>query len=782
MIAPRSAHLPLVVALAALSAPAAAAPTIADVVPAGGPRGATIEVEIRGGDLSEPRELFFQEPGIAVENLVGVSDQQVKATLRIAADCPAGPRKFRVRTKDGLSELRTFRVGILAQHPEVEPNNDFETAQGVTLPATIAGVVTGEDVDCFRVRLGAGARIAVAVDAVRLDQEMFDPHLELVDAGGFVVAACDDHPLLAQDAMLAATAPEEGDYVVRIRESAYGGNGGCHYLLHLGDFPVPHLAWPPAGPPGGEVEVEWLGDPAGPFRQRLGLPPEAGPGGIVEILPVRDGTVGAVGVPVRISPLAAVPEAEPNNQPDLATAAPAPTALLGRLEVADDVDWFRIEAAPGTKWHVRAWGRRLGSPVDLVVNIHRANDKRERITGNDDSAGPDSLAQVTVPEEGSFLVRINDHRQRGGPDFAYWLEVEPDLPEAHVSVSPGRTNTQERLVVVVPKGNRTTLVMNTVRNGFGEPVRVAFEGLPAGVRATVPDSPASSPGTQAVFEAAADAAEATALAGVTVAAASDGARLGGLRQRTDLVFGEPNAAVYRWALDDRLAVAVVDQAPIRIELEPPVVPIVRRGSLELKIRAERLDGRPGRIRLLLPFRPPGIGGPTAVEIPATESAGVYPLTANADAAVGEWQLAVAALFQPDEKSRGDGELLVASGLVTLRVADPMLELAAEPTSVEQGRETAIVWKVQKPGEFSGAAKARLLGLPAKTEAPELELAAGAAELTFPVKVGGDAPIGPHKNVFCEIRVPQGEAWIVHATPPTQLRIDKPLPPEEDQPP
>ena len=779
MIAARAFRLPVAVLLAGLALPAAAAPTIAGIAPPGGSRGATVEVLISGGDLAEPRELFFHEPGVAVEKLEGLDDKQVKATLRIAADCPTGGRKFRLRTAEGLSELRTFRVGILAQQPEAEPNNVFEAAQSVTLPGTIAGVVTAEDVDCFKVHLPAGGRIAAAIDGIRLDQEMFDPHLELVDARGFVVAACDDHPLLAQDAMLAATVAAEGDYVLRVRESSYGGNNGCVYLLHVGDFPVPHLAWPPAGPPGGEVEVQWLGDPAGPFTQKLVLPPEAGPEGTVEVLPVRDGIAGPVGVPIRVSPLAAVPEAEPNNDPGKATAATAPAALLGRLDAADDVDWFRIEASKGSKWHVRSWGRRLGSPVDLMVNIYRANDKRERITGNDDAAGPDSVAQVTVPDEGGFLVRVNDHQQRGGPDFAYWIEIEPDLPDVNVSVPPGRSNTQERLVAVVPKGNRTAIVMNTARNGFGESAHVSLAGLPAGVEATTPDARGNAPATLAIFEAAADAAEATALAEVTVTAAGDGRRLGGLRQTTDLVFGQPNQSVYRTALDDRLPVAVVAPAPIRIELEQPAVPLVRRGSLELKVRAERLDGGAGKIRLFLPFRPPGVGGPSAVEIPADSSEAVYPLTANPDAALGEWQVAVTAMMQGTKKNRGEGEMLVASRLVTLRVAEPIVELAAEATSVEQGHETTIVWKVQKPGEFSGVAKARLLGLPAKTEAPELELAADSAELAFPVKVAGDAPPGPHKNVFCELRVPQGEAWVVQATPPTQLRIDKPLPPEED---
>ena len=47
--------------------------------------------------------------------------------------------------------------------------------------------------------------------------------------------------------MLAVTVPEAGDYTVRLRESAYGGSDNTGYLLHVGDFPVPHVAWPPGG-------------------------------------------------------------------------------------------------------------------------------------------------------------------------------------------------------------------------------------------------------------------------------------------------------------------------------------------------------------------------------------------------------------------------------------------------------------------------------------------------------------------------------------------------------
>jgi hypothetical protein len=763
----------LVAALTAFSA--VAAPTIGRIEPPGAPAGAELEIRLVGGDLGEPQELFFEEGKIAVASVTGVDEKTVKATLRVPADCPPGGHRLRLRTRDGLSELRTFRVGGFEQVKEAEPNDAVGTAQPVSLGHTVVGIVKTEDVDCFRVHLPAGGRIAAAVDALRLDQEMFDPHLELVDARGFVVAACDDHPLLGQDAMLAATVAEEGDYVIRLRESAYGGNDGCVYLLHVGDFPTPHLAWPPAGPPAAELDVEWLGDSAGPFRQKVRLPDAVPLEGVVERHPQREGRPSPVGVPLRVTTVAAAAESEPNDDPPKATPATAPAGCLGRLDKPEDVDWYRIAAAKGTSWHVRGWGRRLGSPIDLVVNVHRDNEKRERITGNDDTDGPDSEAKITVPDEGSFLVRVADHLRRGGPDFVYWIEIEQAVSAVTVSVPPGRSNSQERLVAVVPRGNRSAVVFNATRSDCDRAATIACESLPSGLTAVAAPLSATVPAAPVVFEAAAEAATTTALASIAVRAADDGQVLGGLRQTTELVFGPPNNATYRKSVSDRLPVAIVEPAAIRITVDPPTVPLVRRGSLGLRVRLERLDGFDGKVRLGFPFKPPGVGAPASVEISGEESEAIYQLNANADAPLGTWQVVVTAVARPKGKDRDDAMPLVSSLLVPIEVAEPVVQLAADKATVEQGRETTIVWKVTKPGEFVGAAKARLLGLPAKTEAPELELQPGATELVFPVKAAGDAPPGPYPNVFCELRVPRGGGWIVHAMPPTQLRIDVPLP-------
>ncbi len=771
-----------------------AEPSIGRLMPPGGTRGTDVEVTISGGNLVAPEQIVFEDGVIKQLKLESVNDGQLKATLRIPADAPLGAHRFRIRTAKGLSQLRTFRVGSfpLILEAEADPaqkaarNDAPEAAQTIEIPSagavTVAGVVRNEDVDCYRVSLGAGQRISAAISGVRLDHTDFDPYIEIVDSRGFVLTASDDHPLLDQDALVSLIAPAAGDYFVRVRESAYAGNDNCHYLLSLGRFPTPFVAVPPGGAPGSTIEFEWLGDPAGPFRSSITLPEafrrvDAGMVGLFEPRPERDGVAAAEGVPIRVTRLPIVQEAEPNDEPDVQQRVPAPAAIWGRMDKADDVDWVRIEAVKGTKWSVRGWGRRLGSPIDITLNAHRDNSKRERITGNDDAEGPDSAMTVTTPEEGSFLVRLSDHQHRGGEAFVWWLEVEPVEPGVTVSVPPSRTKSQDDLVPQVARGNRTALILNASRTDFAGDLIVRATDLPAGVQATIPPLQNGAPGGFVVFEAAADAALAASMSAFEVRdAANPQHLLGGLQQSTELVHGAPNREPWRTTTSSRMPIAVVEDAQVTIELVQPVVPLVKNGKMDLTVRIHRAEGFKGKVRLDFPFKPPGVGAASGVDVPADKAEVSYPINANGGAPTKTWQVIVTATVSPEgDAAKGRPRLRIASRPVDLTIAEPFVQLALEKTAAEQGQETAFVGKITVPTNFAGEAQAVLLGLPAKTESVPLTFTAGTTELSFPVKVAADAPPGRHANVVCEIQVPQAGTSVVHLMPATELRIDKPLP-------
>lgn len=102
--------------------------------------------------------------------------------------------------------------------------------------------------------------------------------------------------------------------------------------------------------------------------------------------------------------------------------------------------------------------------------------------------------RVLVPDEGSFLVRINDHQRRGGPEFIYRIEAQQVVPHVDLAIPEGRSNTQERLVVTVPQGNRTVAVFNANRTEYSDDVRLEWSDVPHGVLATSLPFLAGSPG------------------------------------------------------------------------------------------------------------------------------------------------------------------------------------------------------------------------------------------------------------------------------------------------
>ena len=136
-----------------------AAPTIGKIVPAGATQGSEVEVLVFGTNLHEPQALFFEDGIVQQTKIESVNDKQLKVVLNVPKDAPFGNHRFRIRTKKGLSLLRTFRVGPFPQVIEAETdssqkkpsNNTVEEAQAIQVPQagglTIAGDVEKEDVD-----------------------------------------------------------------------------------------------------------------------------------------------------------------------------------------------------------------------------------------------------------------------------------------------------------------------------------------------------------------------------------------------------------------------------------------------------------------------------------------------------------------------------------------------------------------------------------------------------------------------------------------------------------
>lgn len=762
--------IPLVVLSLALSANAlhAASPELGNIQPKGIQRGTEAVLTFSGARLADAQEIFFYYPGFEVTKLEPNGDNAVNATIKVAADCRLGEHVAQVRTKSGISDYRTFYVGALPGVAEVEPNTDFAQPQKVDLNVTVTGVVENEDVDYFVVDAKQGQRISVEVEGMRFGITMFDPYVAILDSKRFELAAADDTPLVLQDAAASIVAPEDGQYIIECRESAYGGNGSCQYRLHIGTFPRPIAVYPAGGKIGEEVEVKFLGDPTGETVRKIQLPAQAQTD--FGLFASDDNGIAPSENPFRLFEHGNVLEVEPNNAVAQATPAQLPLAFNGIIGEPGDIDFFRFAGKKGETFEIECYARRIRTGLDPVMVVYRADGAG--LASNDDSRGPDSYFRFQIPEDGEYLVSVTDHLGRGAEDFVYRIEFTPVKASLSLGIPRVARYSQYRQTIYIPRGNKFGALLSATRNNFGGDLLLEPGELPPGVTMIAEPMPANLNTMPVVFEAAADAPLSGKLVDFRAKLADPAQNIsGGFENRADYVIAEPGQSLYRWRDVNRLAFAVVDELPFKLDIVEPKVPIVRNGIMQLKVVATRKEGFTKPITVELPFRPPGLGAGSAVTIPEGQNEVLYELNANANAEVKNWK--IFALGQADVGGAG----WVSTQLAPLEIAAPYVDFAIERAGCEQGKEMQVLCKVTHNKEFEGAAKVRLVGFPPdKITADELELTKDTQELVFNVKTAPDAPVGAHKNVFCQVTIIQNGEPVLHQVGSTELRIDKPIAP------
>jgi hypothetical protein len=743
-------------------------------MPRGVQRGTEADLHFNGARLGDAQAIFFYYPGIETLKLEVVNDSTVKVRIKVAPDCRLGEHAARVRTATGISELKTFWVGALPSIEEKEPNSDFAQPQKIPLNVTVTGVVESEDVDYFLVEAKKGQRISAEIEGMRLGGTVFDPYLAIVDSKRFELAASDDLPLVWQDAVASIVAPQDGNYVVQVRESSYGGNGNCLYRLHVGTFPRPTAVIPAGGKMGAEMELRYLGDPTGPMIAKIKVP--AGPVSRFGLYAQDAGGVAASPNAFRISAVGNVLEVEPNNDHQRATVAELPLALNGIIAEKADVDYFRFKAKRGETYDVHCYGRRIRSPLDSVMVLDHFGGGG--IVGNDDAVGPDSYFRVTFPEDKEYAISVRDHLGKGGPDFVYRIEFTPVSPSLSLSIPKVSLFSQERQTIAVPRGNRYATLVAANRVNFGGELVITGEGLCQGVSMSCENMAANLNVVPVIFEAPPDAPLAGSLVNLVGRHADPKLNIsGGFTQTVELATGGPGQSVYWQHEVDRAAVAVIQEVPFKINIVEPKAPLVQNGAMNLKIVADRKNEFKAPISVHMLFNPPGVGSVPGVTIPEGQNEVLYPINANSGAEIRKWKIAVIG-----QATVGNGPVWVSSQLATLEVAPPFVSGQIQMTAAEQGKPAEVVCKLNQQVAFEGKAKVQLLGLPAKCATKELEISKEDKEAVFPVSTQKDSPAGQHGTLLCQLTIVKNNEPIVHYFGHGGvLRIDPPPPPKPTEP-
>ena len=751
----------------------AASPSLGAIRPVGGQRGTELEITLSGARLGDAQEIIYYQTGITTLSLKKLDDNSARAKIKIAPECLLGLHDVRVRTATGISELRTFSVGALKEINETEPNNDFAAPQAIPMNVTVNGIADNEDVDYFIVEAKKGERISVEVEGLRLGISEFDPCVAILDAKRFELGVSDDAALAWRDGFTAIIAPQDGKYIIQVRESAYAGNSGCLYRLHLGNFPRATAIMPAGGKPGESLSVRWIGDAAGETTSTIKLPPTFEREFGIE----RQDAKGLSPYPnaFRLSTLGNVLEKEPNDDQAHATPFEAPMALNGVIEKAGDVDQFVFKATKGQVYDIHCYARRIRSPLDPVMYLGKKG--AGAMLGADDAVGPDSYFRFQAPETAEYVVWLVDQLGKGGPDYAYRIELTPVAPALTMTTNAEQIPLGTGVMsLAVPKGNRQAVLILGNRADFSGEVNVGVGKLPAGVSVEAPTIAASQVIVPVLFTAKADAPLAAALAEVTGKPVDPKLNIASeFNQMSVLVLGQNQVNVWSRTVD-RLAVAVTEECPYTIEIVEPKVPLVRSGSMGLKVRAIRKPGFKAGIYVYLPYNPPGVGSGGGISIPEGQNEAVIPMNADGGAELRTWKIVV-----NGASGVASGPIMVSSQLANLTIANPFVGLSFVAASVDQGKEVDMAVKVAKAVDFPGEAQVTLVGLPNKVTTDVKKITKDTTDLAFHIKTDKVSPAGNHASLFCQVVITQNGEPIVHNIGTGTLRIDVPLPPKANTP-
>ena len=304
------------------------------------------------------------------------------------------------------------------------------------------------------------------------------------------------------------------------------------------------------------------------------------------------------------------------------------------------------------------------------------------LAGNDDQFGPDSFIRFAVPEEADYVLQIHDHLRKGGPDYAYRIEVSPVEPKLSMSIpNEGLGRSTGVISSAVPKGNRQAILVNATRADFGGDLKIAAENLPPGVELQA-DTMAGNLGTYPVLLVAkADAPLSGRMVKLVGTPTDEKVKM--VRQEfiqvAELVTGQNQVPFWSRTVET-FPVAVTEECPYQIDIVEPKVPIVRGGSMALKVRAIRKDGFKAPISVYLPWNPPGISSQGGVSIPEGQSEAVISLNADGGAELKTWKIVV-----HGDSGVAGGPIRVSSQLAPLSVAAPFVTLAYQNAADRAGQ-------------------------------------------------------------------------------------------------
>lgn len=482
------------------------------VFPAGGQRGTTIEgVMSRGRGLEGTTEIRISGQGVTAkvtsiekpstllqQKSANRQDQAsnpnvVKFTVTIAPDAEPGSRDLWLITPKGATNRLHFVVGQIPEVNEItEADKKGEPQPLGALPILVNGQYNQGDHDVFRFTAKAGETLVCEVQARKIVPYIadavpgwFQPDLTLSDSAGNELQHVDDfrhHP----DPLLIFKVEKDGEYLIEIKDVLFRGREDLIYRLSIGALPYITHIYPLGAQKGSTTQVELHGINL-PAPSTSVVVPADSP--LLQQVQTTGNGLISNSLPFIAGDTPETQEIEPNDAIAQATKIQTPVTINGRIQKPGDVDYLLFSAKKGERLIMDVRARRLESPLDSIITLLNTNNGW--LAENDDTTDlseglithhADSYLAYNVPADGDYVLRLADIQGNGGEEYAYRVTVAPPRMNFDLRIFPAN--------LTVPRGATAMAKIKAYRrDGFGDEIRVAIEGLPPGFVA----SPASIP-------------------------------------------------------------------------------------------------------------------------------------------------------------------------------------------------------------------------------------------------------------------------------------------------
>jgi len=123
-----------------------------------------------------------------------------------------------------------------------------------------------------------------------------------------------------------------------------------------------------------------------------------------------------------------------NNTREQAVAVTIPVAICGRVEKAEDVDYYSFKGKAGQEVTAELFAQRVTAGIhgmvvrgpliylmDGLVTLYGPNG--QVVAQNDNFNGGDSFIGVTLPEDGTYFLEVRDARYAGTGRYVYCVEL-----------------------------------------------------------------------------------------------------------------------------------------------------------------------------------------------------------------------------------------------------------------------------------------------------------------------------------------------------------------------